>query len=334
MIKNSALKILGTLCFVILTTTTSIAIERTFEKEAYKYYLKLMDGKFDELEKNIEEAKSKKLILSDGQPRIAAIYGGVAGCRFLSCKFPRTLTEMENRKSMLEKWKADKPSSITSQVANAFYFVELGWFHRGGKYANKLTTAQITNFNNNVGIGKKLLNSLSKEAKNDVGWYSGMLYVALAEGWTENQFNSLFKEATELYPSHIPLYFYKNAYMKPKWYGNPQKFEQFVNKTVKNTKVHLGEQMYARLHWSGSSYKLFSSGRTNWSRMKKGFEELTASFDDQWNINNFAKFSCLAGDMKKLKDLLPRMNNKPMISAWYGDENFYYKCEKAANSFK
>ncbi len=114
--------------------------------------------------------------------------------------------------------------------------------------------------------------------------------------------------------------------MEPKWHGSLIKFNSYVDSVVQDTKPVLGNQMYTRLHWSGSGSNLFRSGRTNWKKMKQGFEELMAKYPDSWNINNYAKFSCLAGDTIKLAELLKKIGGYPLTAAWFNNRDFYLNC--------
>ncbi|MCU7875156.1 MAG: hypothetical protein KZQ91_20665 [Candidatus Thiodiazotropha sp. (ex Lucinoma borealis)] len=311
----------------ISISSNSHAIERAFEKYAHIYHEKLMSGNFDELEIDAKNARESKSMISDGQPLLAAIYGGVSGCEFQSCNFPKTLSEWIEKEKKLESWLEEKPDSVTAQVAYASFFIELGWFHHGGGYSNSVSKESWGLFHTNIEKSRGLLLALPEKAKKDAGWLYSMSSIALHQGWPEIEFNKIFSEAISIHPTYIPTYFIKSAYMEPKWYGSHDKFNQYVEEVVALTKPFLGNQMYARLHWSSSGSKLFRSGRTDWEKMKLGFEELVAKHPDKWNLNNYAKFSCLAGDVNKLKKLVHLIDGKPLKSAWFNSLEFYNRCE-------
>lgn len=285
-----------------------------------------MSEQFEELEVNASDARKNNSTISDGQPLLAAIYGGISGCESLSCSFPKTLAEWREKEKILVKWINKYPTSVTAQVGYAGYYIQLGWFHRGGGYSNTVSKESRMLFNENIEKARVLLESHPGKTKKDAGWYLAMLGVALYQGWSEEKFNEIYNEAVKFHSTYIPLYFLKASYMEPKWHGSLLKFNDYVGSVVKNTKPALGNQMYARLHWSGSGKNLFKSGRTDWNKMKQSFEELVAKYPDPWNVNNYAKFACLAEDYSKLSELLAVIGNNTLSAAWYNDSNFYFTC--------
>jgi hypothetical protein len=60
--------------------------------------------------------------------------------------------------------------------------------------------------------------------------------------------------------------------------------------------------------------------------MSKSIDDVLAQYPDQWNINNFAYFSCLAGDKNKTRLLITQIQNEPILEVW-GGINFYYQCK-------
>lgn len=313
------------ICLVALSSY-SHAIDRAFERYSYIYHEKLMDEKYDELEQDARNARNSQDTISDGQPLLATIYGGTAGCLSLSCNYPRTLGEWTEKEKKLKSWLDQYPSSITAQISYAAFFIELGWFHRGGGYSHTVPRESWVLFKENIQKARGILEALPERTKKDAGWSFAMLGVALMQGWPEDQFNQLFYSAISQHPAYVPIYFKKSSYMEPKWYGSHEKFNKYVDEVVLLTKPFLGNQMYARLHWSSSNSKLFRSGRTDWRKMKLGFEELIEKYPDQWNINNYAKFSCLAGDREKLRELLVVIGGKPLKKAWYNSLEYFHRC--------
>ena len=78
--------------------------------------------------------------------------------------------------------------------------------------------------------------------------------------------------------------------------------------------------MYARIYWAASQYqygpRLFQDSLVDWERMKKGVDDVLAQYPDEWNLQNFAKFACLANDRDKTIELLDKVRTAPDIRAW------------------
>jgi len=66
--------------------------------------------------------------------------------------------------------------------------------------------------------------------------------------------------------------------------------------------------------------------------MSKGIDDVLAKYPDQWNINNFAFFSCLAEDKAKSREIISKIQGGPISLAWFNDMRFYNACKKWANS--
>ena len=319
--------------FIFLIEIASLEaayLVRPYQNEASKYIFLLLSGKFEKIEKDAIESREQNLTISDGQPRLATIYSALAGCEYLGCRFNLGDREWKQKQERLEEWLNKDPSSITAQIGNAFHYVETAWHYRGSGYSNTVDDEALIKFKKYLEIGRNKLNNLSDEAKKDPGWYHAMLQVALHQGWSLEDFNKLFYEAIDLHPTYIPYYFYKDAYMEPKWYGSVELFKEYVDEMVERTRDILGEQLYARLHWSSKDNEMFASGKTDWNRMKKGFEELISKYPDNWNKYNFLIFACTAQDWKKTKELSEVFGDKPITDGWR-NSGFYQQCKEIAN---
>ncbi|MCP4115794.1 MAG: hypothetical protein GY737_10380 [Desulfobacteraceae bacterium] len=50
--------------------------------------------------------------------------------------------------------------------------------------------------------------------------------------------------------------------------------------------------------------------------MKQGIHDVLDRYPDQWNINNFAVFSCLTGDKKTTRTLMGMIKGRPILGPW------------------
>jgi hypothetical protein len=66
--------------------------------------------------------------------------------------------------------------------------------------------------------------------------------------------------------------------------------------------------------------------------MKSGFERMISDYPDPWNVNNFAKFACIAGDGATLFRLTERIGDRPIMAAWQSAE-YYGQCVSYAKQF-
>lgn len=325
-IFKSLVRAAAVLSIAVSTYGYAAGIERPFEKAADKFYQMLVEKKFDELERIANESQQQNKSISDGQPQLAALFGGVAGCLTNGCQNWLSETQWQDRYRLILAWKEKYPKSIPAEVAHASFFIEHGWAIRGQGYADSVKEDAWLPFRESMERARKILELSSPAAKNSPGWHSAMLSVGLAQGWPVEQFDKVYRAGIEKHPLYLPLYFNASAYFAPRWHGSPTELRQFVEGAVHATRAQLGETLYARLNWSLWTREMFANSQTDWGRMKNGFERIIADFPDTWNINNYAKFACLAGDMTTLLKLAKKIGDQPLESAWWGSKQYYDRC--------
>lgn len=315
--------------FVALTFSApsfSATIVRPFEASAQKYYQKLVAQEYDELDTAAAESRKSDLAISDGQSMLAAIYGGVAGCLSQGCSNRLTEAEWQQRLQLISKWREKKPNSVVAEVAQAKFYLEHAYAIRGQGYANTVKQDAWQLFNQSIETAYTLLNNAGPAAKQEPEWYATMLNVGVAQGWEVNKFNKIYAEAKRKSPFYQPVYFSASSYFSPRWHGSELELKKFIDDVVKTTEKKIGKTMYARLNWSLWTETMFQDGQTDWTQMKAGFERMTADYPDPWNINNFAKFACLAKDRQTVLKLADKIGDHPIDAAWWGSAKYYQQC--------
>ena len=301
---------------------------RPFEREANVYWTMLKERRFDDLEREAGLARSQDLKLSDGQPRLAAIYGGVAGC---DCVFTYTAADWEERLRLLTEWRARSPKSVTAELTHALYFNGRAWAYRGPGFANTVKEDAWPLFRSTLQLAREHLQNASSDSKRDAGWYAGMLEVAKSQGWPEEEFRPLYEQAATQFPNYLPIYFAAAAYYSPRWHGSVERFKDLVEDAIKRAPPDVSESLYARLNWGLWNYEMFRNGQADWARMKLGFERMVAKYPDPWNVDNYAKFACLAGDMHTAYRLTRHIDVWPNLYVW-GSRSRYDACAHAAEA--
>lgn len=317
-----------TTLFAILTSLVGYTadFQRPFEKFADKYYQMLVEKKFDELDQIAKESEQKNLSISDGQPQLAALYGGVAGCLSSGCRNRLSEAQWQDRFKLLLSWREQYPKSIIAEIALASYFVEHSWSIRGQGYSGSVKQEAWKPFYESMEIARKKLDESSAAAKENPGWYSAMLSVGLAQKWPKERFDAIFKAGIEKHPLYLPLYFNASAFFAPRWYGSPTELKIFIENAVNATRAQLGETLYARLNWSLWTHEMFKNNQADWQRMKAGFERMVNDYPDPWNFNNFGKFACLAQDNATVLEIAKKIGDQPIERAWWDDAANFKRC--------
>ena len=300
---------------------------RPMERAADKYFAMLLQSNFAGLEHAAAEARSKDLRIEDGQPVLAALYEGTAGC---PCANSLTDELWQTRRQRLEAWTKQFPKSTTAHVALASFRVYYGWFARGNNYANSVSSDAWKSFEERVEQGRVALNSLEESDKHDEGWYAAMISVALAQHWPSERFDALYDEASRAHPKYLPIHFNAANYYAPQWYGSPRAYGRFVQRAMDLVGPPVDAELYARMNWSQSTNTMFLDGTADWTRMKSGFEQMVKGYPDPWNVNNFARFACLAHDWDTVNVLAKSIGETPVAMAWWSDARYYFRCRDMA----
>lgn len=147
-----------------------------------------------------------------------------------------------------------------------------------------------------------------------------MIIIQSGLGRPEEERGKIFLEGVNRYPTFFPTYFTMLNYISPKWGGSWEGVDNFAKGAVEHTKNTEGKTMYSRIYWSSSgdsNVNLFKDTHASWQKMKSGFEDMmTRHPKSKWNLNNFAKFACLAGDKRTFLKLRAQIGNDVISEAW------------------
>lgn len=176
---------------------------------------------------------------------------------------------------------------------------------------------------------------LSKKefAAHDPHWYVVAANILKALGEDVYSYNKFIDDGLEKHPYYYQLYFSAIDYLAPKWHGDKHQIETFANRAVVRTKPTEGMGLYARIYWYASqtqySERIFLDSDVVWRKMKEGIYDVIDEYPDSWNIQNFALFSCLAGDQETTRMLFDNISDPILIQAWKNPE-YYNFCRSFA----
>lgn len=228
-----------------------------------------------------------------------------------------------------DAWAEASPKSPPAQMVKAIFLI---------KYASKIRDSNLdqgisedkwlpTYYKTLEKAADQLLKA-KEIASQDPEWYIYMTNILIHYDRNE-MYEKLVKEGLDLHPLYYQLYFKRAEYLFPRWHGDAKQLEDFANDAVKRTKDKEGMGMYARIYWVASQWnygvKVFTNSNVVWPKMKQGMIDVLKKYPDQWNINNFAKFACLARDKDMTRDLIQRIKT-PSPDVW-NDPDLLNACE-------
>lgn len=223
-------------------------------------------------------------------------------------------------------WAKDRPDSALARLTAAQVMVNRAWHIRGSGYASTVPASAWKPFREQLARAQRYLESESAVASRYPEYYALKLFVAKGLGGDRKTVDAIFDEGTRRFPGYYPLYFSMVDYLLPKWHGDADQVEAFARDAVSRSRSTDGQGMYARIYWVAAQSQfrdaLFRESGVHWKQMRSGFEDVTKRFPDQWNLQNYAHFACLANDRETLRKLLPRIKRPVLASAWDGAMSF------------
>lgn len=269
----------------------------------------------DWLEQQINEWSSAACLLDDGRPRLSAVMPGYDYAY-------RSERDWNKNLERLNQIKQSYPKAASTSLAEIQYWVSYAWDARGRGYASSVAQDGWKFFRERMEKAESLAISVKPRVSGLPMWYERMIMIQSALNRPAAEKENTFHEGAKKFKLYYPIYFSMLEFVSPKWGGSWESVDQLVSWAVENTKESDGNTMYARLYWFtyGSmpdGAKLFGDTRASWLKMKKGFEDMMARHPrSKWNLNNFAKFACLAGDKRTFLTLRRQIGRDVVQEAW------------------
>lgn len=276
---------------------------------------------FDALERMAKGFRTEKSRTSSGLWKLTVFYAAIND--LISKKATSGKSEYREIDSQLEAWAFKHPNSPIPTISRAHMEISRAWEIRGGDVASKVKPEAWKPFAEGIERARVILQKGKAVASVDPQWYEQMMVIAQAQNWERERFDELLNEALAKEPLSYQTYFSALNYLLPKWHGSLGEIEIFARDAVKRTSKTEGEGMYARIYWYASQAQfgnaLFRESVGSWPKMKAGFEDVIARYPDSWNLNNYAKFACLANDKATTAKLLRLIGTSIELDAWKPD---------------
>ncbi|MGZ4982314.1 MAG: hypothetical protein ACXWAB_12810 [Methylobacter sp.] len=228
------------------------------------------------------------------------------------------------RLALFDKWIAQTPKNSTPYLAKAEALVAYAWEARGDGWADSVKEQDWVLFRKRLSEARKMLEDSAATSKNSSVWFEIMQTIALGESWPIEEYSKLFNESVSREPTYYFHYFHAATYFLPRWHGSADKLTQFIDNAVNNTQAKEGQTLYTRIYWSllwALKDKTFSPGYANWPRMKEGFVDILKSYPDNWNLNAFSYYACMAKDWATVNETIPKLSNVE-LNIWEDADNF------------
>lgn len=248
---------------------------------------------------------------------------------------PRDEPYWTETNALLQQWTSDFPESATAHLAYARALLVRAWEYRGFDVAGTVADGDWAPFHELVSQARAYLESKKALATKNPLWYQMMLEIAKVQDWPIGEHTQLASEAMDLHPQYYQLYFNAVSNYLPQWGGSMTEIETFAHQAYLRTSASEGAAVYARIYWyvyrMPTGKHIFDQSDLDWSLVRRGMLEIAAKYPEQWTINQFAKFACLANDAE-LSLSFGRMMTTLYSPAVWRDQSEFNACQTAAQN--
>jgi hypothetical protein len=263
----------------------------------------------------VNELKNPECVFEDGRPMLVALSGGYD----IAFKGQPDWSESLSR---VEYFKQKYPGQAFVALAEAIYWKDYAWDARGEGFASSVTPDGWRLFKERLEKAETVLNDTKSYSAELPVWYDEMILVQSALERPEDERDKIFLEGTRKFKTYYPIYFTMLNFLSPKWGGTWATVDNMIKWSVDNTKEIDGTSMYARLYWAAygnapDGTNFLKDTLVSWPKMKQGFEDLMSRHpNSKWNLNNFAKFACMANDKDTFLALRNKIGKDVVDAAW------------------
>lgn len=288
-------------------------------------------GNFAELDRLADEYRIGKARTLSGVWKLDKLHKAILATVPCTCQDEEKFIAME---AHAKKWIAQNPDSTTAHIVYAAALIKHGWWRRKGDFAYQVPDDAWEPFREYIEKARVYLADRKEQLAVDPRWYATMIQIATDQGWPESRFKAILREALTLHPDYHGIYYQAIRYLSPKWHGSERDLWVLAKYAVGVTAEQEGTGMFARIYWYAADVEFDRSviiGKPPvWENMPAAMEDVLARYPAQWNIANFARLACIAGDRETTARMMARIDEKLVIRPWGNREPSYKECRRWA----
>lgn len=226
----------------------------------------------------------------------------------------------------IAKWRADSPQSVFAKFAELRFTYSDAWRIRGGGYAAQTPDEAMKLFLKKLGECEQAILAAPAEVR-DTPLAQNLLLAVVTDGGGTSDPMAVFREGVAKWPSYYDFYEVMLSRLVPKWGGNWQTVDSFVNYWSDKRSNVEGDAMYARLYAS-LIMKHEDPDQTllEWSRMKRSLSDLGSRFPGKESFNLALSLACLYNDAAYYKQVFPQLGEENVDFSYWVPLRDPYAC--------
>jgi hypothetical protein len=278
----------------------------------------LAGGKYSDLDATAADFRNSQASFENGYWKLSLFYQAVSD---VDTKAPEA--EWKARLTLLRRWFEEDTECITSRVAMARALIGYAWHARGNDWASKVPKDAWPIVNERVTEAKRILAAARNLPEKCPCWYSTWMFVAMLDGPTREQYDTVFQEALKAFPAYTPFYFMKTWYLQERWYGKRGEWESFAATSADNIGGDKGDILYAQILWHVHDLRVYGNpigeSAVQWPRAQHGFEALRQQFPNSiFALSEYCSISGFApsGARQLMRNLFTQVGNRVDLAVW------------------
>lgn len=276
----------------------------------------LVAGRFDELERTYADFLTTKAKTGGGVWKLALFYDALAPMKLLCVGGCFRTDELE---AQTRKWREAFPASTAAMIAEARVHV-MGARIAGGEFGRpKTNEPRVAEKAMRLAKARERLDAIREAASHDPSWWSTSLAVTYADLHAEQDATERAREALQRQPDYDEM---RTAVLNRVEIGRPAPATGFVpavaltvDAAAPEDKPEAYVRSYDFIRWNWR-INVFLYGGAEWPRMRDGYEAIVARAPNDWNLNGFLFFACMAKDKPTARTLLARLDGKIVEEQW------------------
>ncbi len=235
----------------------------------------------------------------------------------------------------LDEWKSKYPASPTPYLFDAAIKFYKATGALNDRMARNTYPGGIPALKAKVKEARSLLESNKAVASADPQYYALLILIMRNSPESIEDILQVAVEGAERFPEYLDVYFEASNAIGQLSRKPFDDVEALANTAVEKTRSGLGDEVYARIYWNAIQtifgMQSVPSLKWDWAKMKSSMDTVLSRYPVQWNIHNFAQFSCFAGDAEATRKYMDQVKGLPLAIVWSQAE-FFDACRQFADA--
>jgi hypothetical protein len=237
----------------------------------------------------------------------------------------------------MRAWQKRYPMSGTAIVAEADVLLRRALAARFvGDTVDEVPPEQLEVFKQSIAAAHRVLTTHQRIARTDPFWYEKMASVMWYGKANRNDFIALIDEGMRAYPNNLGMADSGITYMLPRWGGSDEEVVAYIHHVLSNVSAEDAPIVAAGLyyHLLNASYyngiELAYLLQMSTEQIEQTMAAQVARYPDPVNVDEEAVVTCSLGDKAKLRQLLAKIGNSPIVAYWgeLGDGSYFSFCRR------